>query len=68
MYKVVDIIEPDFGCEGLPDGEEYCVDIVLQDIDTAERITVNVPDAELYRKEINTGSVVKFENNVLTKV
>ncbi|MDD6488582.1 MAG: hypothetical protein PUG48_02045 [Clostridia bacterium] len=68
MYKVIDIIEADFGCEGLPDGEEYCVDVVLQNIDTAETVTVNVPDAELYKKEINTDSVVKFENNVLTKV
>lgn len=67
MYKVIDIIEADFGCEGLPDGEEYCVDVVLEDIDTAETITVNVPDAELYRKEINTNSIVKYENNELTK-
>lgn len=67
MYKVIDIIEPDFGCEGLPDGEEYCVDVVLQNLDKAETITVNVPDAELYKKEINTGSVVKFENNELLK-
>lgn len=68
MYKVIDITEHDFGCEGLPDGEEYYVDVVLENIDTAERITVNVPDAELYRKEINTGSIVKFENKVLFKV
>lgn len=68
MYRVIDIIEPDFGCEGLPDGQEYCVDVLLQDIDTAKTITVNVPDAELYRKEINTGSLVKYENNELTKV
>lgn len=67
MYKVMDIIEPDFGCEGLPDGEEYCVDVVLQNLDKAETITVNIPDAELYKKEINTGSVVKFENNELLK-
>lgn len=67
MYKVTDIIEPDFGCEGLPDGEEYCVDVVLTDTETHKNITLKVPDAELYKKEINIGSFVKYENNKLIK-
>lgn len=68
MYKVIDIIEPDFGCEGLPDGEEYCVDVVLKDKNSDRTLTIKVPDAQLYRKEINTGSFVNYENNIITKV
>lgn len=63
MYKIIDIIEADFGCEGLPDGEEYCVDIVMQNIETNNIIIVKYPDAELYRKEIDVGSIVIYENN-----
>lgn len=68
MYKVIDIIEPDFGCEGLPDGQEYCVDIILNNTETADNITVNVADAELYKKEIDIGSFVEYCDNILTKV
>ena len=28
VYKVVDIIEPDFGCEGLPEGAVLCDEVV----------------------------------------
>ena len=62
MYKVKDIIEPDFGCEGLPDGEEICCEVVLEDEQNGGLMTVRVPDAELYRKNITVGSSVACEN------
>lgn len=65
MYKVLDITEHDFGCEGLPDGQEYYVDVILEDLKTKQIITVNAPDNELYKKKINVGSFVKYENNTL---
>ena len=53
MFRVVDIIEPDFGCEGLPDGQEICCEVVLES--EAGRVSVKIPDAELYRQRIDVG-------------
>ena len=50
MYKVIEIIEPDFGCEGLPDGQEpVCTVILLSD--SGEKLSVSVPDMELIIKK-----------------
>ncbi len=65
MYKVKDIIEPDFGCEGLPDGEEICCEVVLEDEQNGGLMTVRVPDAELYRKNITVGSRVNCNDGQL---
>lgn len=66
MYKVIDIIEPDFGCEGIPDGEEICCEVVLKS--PQAEITVKIPDSELYRKNINIGATVSYNNDVILKV
>ena len=65
MYKVKDIIEPDFGCEGLPDGEEICCEVLLEDEQSGGLMTVRVPDAELYRKNITVGSRVNCNDGQL---
>ncbi len=67
MYKVIDIIEPDFGCEGVPEGQEPCCEVVLKN-ESGEIKNVSVPDAELYRKDILPGSVVSFENGIIEKI
>ena len=46
-YKVINIFEQDFGCEGLPEGQEYTVNVVLEDLKTKEKITITQVDAEL---------------------
>lgn len=66
MFTVIDIIEPDFGCEGLPDGQELCCEVVLSD--SVQQITVQVPDSELYEKGIDILSVVSYENGVMEKI
>lgn len=66
-YTVIDITEQDFGCEELPEGEKYCVDVVLQDNETNEKITISVPDAELYKKSIDVGTLVYYDGKNLTK-
>lgn len=38
IYKVLDIIEPDFGCEGLPDGQLPMDDVVLLDEDNKKKL------------------------------
>ncbi len=68
MYQVIDIIEPDFGCEGLPDGQELCCEVLLEAIDSGERLTVKVPDAELYRNNIIVGCVVTYDNDQVMKI
>lgn len=67
MYKVIDIIEPDFGCEGLPDGQELCCEVLLENQESGERITVKVPDALLYEKEIVADCFVTYENGSIEK-
>ena len=86
-YLVMRIDEPDFGCEGRPDGVEPMAKVTLlklkseeteqaeeakkrrelyesisQGIETLgkEEIQLEIPDAELYQKEINEGNEVAF--------
>ena len=68
MYRVKEITEPDFGCEGVPEGEEICCETVLEDIDSGEIITLKVPDAQLYAKCIVEGSFVEYKNGYLDKI
>lgn len=66
-YKVIDITEQDFGCEELPEGQKYCVDVILQDNETNENITISVPDAELYEKCIDVGTLVYYDGRNISK-
>lgn len=67
MYQVIEIIEPDFGCEGIPDGEEPMCDVVLESEDK-ERLHIQIPDAELYRKNICEGTMVTLIDGMAEKV
>ena len=67
MYRVKEIIEPDFGCEGLPDGQEPCCEVLLEDMDSGACRTVKIPDAELYRQVITEGCVVTYDDGVVKK-
>ena len=59
-YLVMRIDEPDFGCEGRPDGVEPMAKVILQKLKSEEEIQLEIPDAELYQKEINEGNEVAF--------
>ena len=54
-YVITRIIEPDFGCEGLPDGAERMDRVYLRTADGTERIVV-VADALLYKLGLDEGS------------
>lgn len=56
-YKVMHIIEPDFGCEGLPDGSIRMDQVILQD-EEGIQITIEVADVYLYEQQIDEGDVV----------
>ncbi len=67
-YKVLEIEEPDFGCEGLSDGQEYCADVTLLNESDNSTVKLKYADAALYRKNINVGDRVCFENGQLIKL
>lgn len=65
-YKVLDIIEPDFGCEGLPDGKVPVDEVILQDENNC-KIIMEQGDSYLYDMNINVGDTVTLVNNKLVK-
>ncbi|MBR2176196.1 MAG: hypothetical protein IJ861_04535 [Clostridia bacterium] len=67
MYKVMEIIEPDFGCEGLPDGTEPMCEVILEE-ESGTKVTVKVPDRELYQKRINEGDMIDYTNGIILKL
>ncbi len=66
LYNVKDILEPDFGCEGLPEGEELCCEVLLED-ENGSVTSVKIPDAELYEKDIVPGSRVEYRDGSIEK-
>lgn len=68
IYKVIDIKEQDFGCEERPSDMEDCVDVILQDNETNEKITISVSDAELYEKQIDVNSLVSYNGQSIDLV
>lgn len=66
IYKVLDIIEPDFGCEGLPDGQLPMDEVVLLDEDNNKKV-IKQGDMYLYQMDINVGDKVVIVDNKLRK-
>lgn len=54
IYTIKSITEPDFGCEGLPEGEERMDAVVLQGEDG--ELTIKAADALLYKLGLDVGS------------
>lgn len=62
FYTILSIDEPDFGCEGLPDGQEPLCDVVLQS-ETGETRRVKIADALLYARNLDVGSVLQLSDS-----
>ena len=60
-YRIIDLIEPDNGCEGFMPGEEPKVTLILSDENGCER-SVRLPDALAYRLEWDIGAVITEED------
>ena len=60
-YTVTKISEQDYGCEELPAGQKYCVDVTLKDNETNKELKLSIPDSELYAKKIDVNSVVTYD-------
>ena len=56
-YTVKDIEQPDFGCEGLLDGQ-VITDKVILEAENGDIISIDAADAYLYEKDINGGDRV----------
>ena len=63
-YQVKQIEEPDFGCEGWPEGEKVKDLVILEDRSGKEKV-VKVEDAFLYEKNIQEGNLVTIEKDGL---
>lgn len=61
-YIVKQIMEPDYGCEERPEGYIAMDKVILRDGDGQE-ISMEIPDKELYEKDINEGDWVYFDVN-----
>ena len=57
-FNVLRIDEPDFGCEGRPDGMEVKDNVLLKSNYTCQEMTVQEKDARLYELDINEGDKV----------
>lgn len=61
-YKVIRIDEPDFGCEGVPEGCSPS-DTVTLSSESGEILSVQQDDAMLYSRKIDEGSIVIFDDD-----
>lgn len=68
IYKVIDIEEPDFGCEGLPDGEQIMDIVTLQESEGVMDIRLKISDAYLYQEEIDVGTEVIIKEDTIIKI
>ena len=65
-YKITDIIEDEFGCEGRPEGEEPMVTILLVD-DTGKQRSIRMADKLAYEKKLDIGAEMELpEEEVMT--
>ena len=61
-YIVKKIQEADYGCEERPDGYVTQALLLLRD-EAGHEINMEVPDADLYSKDINEGDWVFFDKD-----
>ena len=59
VYKIVSIIEPDFGCEGRPEHMEPMDTLILKS-QTDEEIEFKYSDKLLYELEIDEGDFIRI--------
>lgn len=62
-YHVMRIEEPDFGCEGRPEGQEVKDKVFLKEEATAEETILFMEDKLLYERDIDEGSKVVIDED-----
>lgn len=61
IYKIIRIDEPDFGCEGRPDGQPAMDKVRLVD-ERGQELIIEVPDALLYQFELDEGDTASYSD------
>ena len=62
-YHVTRIEEPDFGCEGRPEGQEVKDKVFLKEDATGKETIVFMEDKSLYDRDIDEGSKVVIDED-----
>ena len=60
--NVVEIIEDDFGCEGVPEDAEAMVTVVVTDAEGKEK-RIRMPDKLCYERNIEPGDSVQLDSD-----
>jgi hypothetical protein len=58
-YTIIEIIEWDYGCEGIPDGEEPMCSVVVRDENNSEK-TIKLSDRYLTENHLNVGDTIEL--------
>ena len=66
IYTVKDIEEPDFGCEGLMDGQQVMDKVTLID-EKGNLLYMEAADMYLYDNDIDVGDKVQVKDSQLVK-
>ena len=67
IFKIIRIDEPDFGCEGLPDGQALKDEVTIE-TQSGTQYIMHIEDALLYELELNEGdSFAVGENGDISK-
>ena len=68
IFKIIRIDEPDFGCEGLPDGQALKDEVTIE-TQSGSQYIMKIEDALLYEKAFNEGDRFTVdENGNITKL
>lgn len=58
-YTIIEIIEWDYGCEGIPDGEEPMCSVLVRDENSSEKI-IKLSDRYLTENHLNVGDTIEL--------
>ena len=58
-YKVIDISEEDYGCEGIPEDSELMCSVLIENSDGTQK-WLKIADRYLRENDIDIGSVISF--------
>lgn len=59
QYKVLEIFDEDYGCEGIEEGEEPMCNIVLSDSNGNRKI-IKLSERYIAEKKISEGDIIDF--------
>lgn len=57
-YKIIDITEEDYGCEGIPEGEDLACSVLLES-ENGERKWARISDKYLRENNLDTGDFLE---------